>query len=60
MDAGAFGPARIPIRKPAVAPMHNGLLAPELAAGNARLKSAKSIGVRSGKLAYHSGRRRRS
>src|ERR1035438_3479122 len=37
------------IRKPAVAATDNGLLAPELAAGSARAKSAKSIGVRSGK-----------
>ena len=34
------------IRKPAVAAIDNRLLAPELAAGIARVKSAKSIGVR--------------
>ena len=36
------------IRKLAVEAMDNGLLAPELAAGIARVKSAKSIGVRTG------------
>ena len=36
------------IRKLAVAAMDNGLLAPELAAGIQRVKSAKSIGVRMG------------
>jgi hypothetical protein len=45
---GAFRTARIPIHTPAVAPTDNGLLAPELAAGIARVKSAKSIGVGSG------------
>jgi site-specific recombinase XerD len=37
------------IRTPAVAATDNGLLAPEPAAGIARVKSAKSMGVRSGK-----------
>ncbi len=36
------------IRKLAVEAMDNGLLAPELAAGIQRVKSAKSIGVRAG------------
>src|SRR4029077_3107962 len=36
------------VRKLAVEAMDNGLLAPELAAGIARVKSAKSIGVRMG------------
>src|ERR1700751_5929014 len=36
------------IRKLAVEAMDNGLLAPELAAGGARVKSAKSIGIRTG------------
>src|SRR6202044_3507544 len=36
------------VRKLAVEAVDNGLLAPELAAGIARVKSAKSIGVRTG------------
>ena len=36
------------IRKLAVEAMDNGLLAPELAAGIQRLKSAKTLGVRTG------------
>jgi hypothetical protein len=36
------------IRKLAVEATDNGLLAPELAAGIQRVKSAKSIGVRAG------------
>jgi ribosomal protein L4 len=40
------------IRPLAVAATDNELLAPETAAGIARVKSAKSIGVRSGKLAH--------
>jgi hypothetical protein len=38
-------PILSPIRKLAVAVTDNGLLAPELAAGIARVKSAESIGV---------------
>jgi site-specific recombinase XerC len=37
-----------PIRKLAVEAMDNGLLAPDLAAGIQRVKSAKSLGVRTG------------
>jgi hypothetical protein len=36
------------IRKLAVEAMDNGLLAPELAAGIQRVKSAKTLGVRTG------------
>jgi len=42
---GDFRAARIPIRTLAVAATDHGLLAPELAAGIARPKSAKSISV---------------
>ena len=38
----------MPIRTPAIAATDNGLLAPEPAAGIARVKRAKSIGVRAG------------
>ena len=39
------------IRKLAAEAADNGLLAPELAAGISRVKSAKSVGIRTGKLA---------
>ena len=47
-SCSTFRAARIPIRTPAVAATDHGLLAPEPAAGIARVKSAKSIGVRAG------------
>ena len=48
---GALRPSRIPIRKPAAATTDNGPLAPELAAGIARVKSAKSNRRAHGQLA---------
>lgn len=48
---GALRLARIQIRTPAIAATDKWPLAPELAAGIARVKNAKSISVRTGKLA---------
>jgi hypothetical protein len=39
------------IRKPAAEAADNGILTPDLAAGIARVRSAKSVGIRVGKLA---------